>query len=216
MILWVHVPVRTAWALLLVVSLATSTAACASRSAVTVAELVPLDPAEHQRILREGMTEGRLLYIKAEQYQRAPSGNLPEKLIKETWLAAKPDGAVYSAVSTLHFPDGPETMDMTAVYGRLTLEEWLNQTWQIADLAQRAGAEFKGSGNLHGWESLIYEWSTDTEVQRLEIVEDAPLIARESTFAINQKGERTLTQSNTVLEYQLLPPGAEAPAVNGK
>ena len=114
------------------------------------------------------------------------------------------------------FPDGPETMEtMTATYGvtkRWTA--WLIPAWETADFAERAGAEFKGRGNLHGWESLIYEWSTDTQVQRLEIVESAPLIARDSTFAIDQHGHLTLTRSNTVLDYQLLPPGIEPPAVS--
>jgi len=198
----------------LVVFLSPSTVACVGQSAVTAAELARLEPAEHQRVLRDGMTEGRLLYITAEQYQAVPPGNLPQRLVKEIWLGAKPDGTIDTALTTLNFPDGPETTDMTDVYGRLTLEDWLNLTWQIADLAQRSGAEFKGSGELHGWESLIYEWSTDTEVQRLEIVERAPLIARESTLELDPQGELTLAQSNGVLDYRMLPLGEEAPAVN--
>ncbi len=160
------------------------------------------------------MTEGRLLYVKGEQFQSEPSGNLPQRLVKESWLGTTSDGTVNIAVTTLHYPDGPETMDMMAAYGRQTFVDWLRQAWEMADFAERAGAEFKGRGHLHGWDSLIYEWQKDSDIQRLEIVENAPLIMRESAYAIDQQGELTLLQSNTVLEYQLLPPGAEAPPVD--
>ena len=194
--------------------LTTSLLACADPSAITVADLISLDAEEHQTILRDGIADGRLLWFKTEQYQSMPSGHLPQRFQHELWLGADPDGTITTAVSTLHFPDGPETMDMTATYGHQKLTAWLSQAWETADFAERAGAQFKGRGNLHGWESLIYEWSTDTQVQRLEIVESAPLIARESTYDVDQHGELTLTRSNTLLEYQLLPPGAEAPPVD--
>ena len=202
------------WVLLLIMLVAASSLACAEPSAITVADLISHDAEEHRRILRDGIAEGRLLWIKSEQYQSEPSGNLPGHFETEMWLGADPDGSITTAVSTLHYPDGPETMDMTATYGHMTLTAWLDWPWEIPEFAERAGAEFKGRGELRGWESLIYEWSTDTDVQRLEIVAAAPLIAHESTFAVDQLGERTLTQSNTVLDYQLLPPGIEAPAVS--
>ena len=188
--------------------------ACADQTPITVADLISLDAAEHQRVLRDGMTEGRLLYVKRMQYQSEPSGKLPQELTTETWLGAKPDGTIDTAVTTLWFPDGPETMDMLPTYGRSTTDDWLGYAWKTADYAQRSGAEFKGRGQLHGWDSLIYEWERDSDVQRLEIVENAPLIMRESAYAIDQHGELTITQSNTVLEYQLLPPGAEVPPVD--
>lgn len=190
-------------------------AACAGNpQALTVSDLIKLEPEEHRRVLQEGMEQGQILYVKGEQHKSAPSGNLPQRLVKETWLGAGSDGTIGPATTTLHLPDGPETMETMAAYGATTVDDWLGQAWQLSDWAERAGAEFKGRGNLHGWESLIYEWSTDTQVQRLEIVEDAPLIARESALAIDRHGALTLTQSNTVLEYRLLPPGIEAPAVN--
>lgn len=203
-----------AWALLLGLFFASQAFACADQTPTTVADLISLDAAEHQRVLRDGMTEGRLLYVKTEQYQSEPSGSLPGHFETEMWLGADPDGTITTAVSTLHYPDGPVTMDMTATYGHMTLAAWVDQPWQTPEFAERSGAEFKGRGELHGWESLIYEWSTDTQVQRLEIVEDAPLITRESTFAIDVQGTLTLTKSNTALKYQLLPPGAEAPPVD--
>lgn len=170
----------------LVVSLATSQVACVGRSAVPVPDLVPLHPAEHRQVLHDGTTEGRLLHIKTKQYQREPSGNLAQNLTTEIWLGASPDGTFVTAVAKAWFPDGPVTMDMLGVYGRHTLPKWLEQSWNIAKTAEQAGAEFKGRGNLHGWESLVYEWSSGTEVQKLEIVEDAPLIARESPLELDQ------------------------------
>ena len=56
---------------------AASLLACAEPSAITVADLITRDAEEHQRILRDGIADGRLLWVKTEQYQSEPSGNLP-------------------------------------------------------------------------------------------------------------------------------------------
>ena len=192
-----------------------ATIACFDQSAVTVSELISLSPEEHRRTLFDHMTEGRLLNVKSEQYQSVPSGNIPQRLTTETWLGADPHGTFVTAVTKASFPDGPTTMDMLGVHGRQTLSEWLDQAWQMAGWAERAGAEFKGHGALHGWDSLIYEWETGAGIQRLEIVADAPLIARDSSHAINEQGALELLRSNSVLEYQLLPPGSKPPVVDG-
>ena len=201
-----------AWVLLLGSFLAAS--ACAGPTPTTVADLISLSASEHQRILRDGMIEGRLLYVKVEQFQSEPSGNLPQRFVTETWLGANPDGTFDTAVVTLWLEDGPDTMDTLVTYRRSTLSDWLGYAWKAADYAQRSGAEFKGRGKLHGWDSLIYEWRKESDIQRLEIVENAPLITRESDYAIDQQGELTLLRSNTVLEYQLLPPGSETPPLD--
>ena len=202
------------WVLLLVMLVAASLLACVEPSAITVADLITRDAEEHQRILRDGIADGRLLWVKTEQYQSEPSGNLPERLETEMWLGATADGAITTAVSTLHYPDGPETLNMPASYGRQILTAWLDQAWNLADFAERAGAVYRGPGRLYGWDSLIYEWDHDTEIRRLEIVADAPLIIRESSYQVTQQGVLELRTSNSVLEYRLLPPGAEPPAVD--
>ncbi len=202
------------WVLLLVMLVGASLLACAEPSAITVADLITHDADEHQRILRDGIADGRLLWVKTEQYQSEPSGNLPERFETEMWLGATADGTITTAVSTLHYPDGPETLDMPASYGRQILTAWLDQAWNLADFAERAGAVYRGPGRLHGWDSMIYEWDHDTEIQRLEIVADAPLIIRESSYQVTQQGALELRTSNSVLEYRLLPPGAEPPAVD--
>ena len=76
------------------------------------------------------------------------------------------------------------------------------------------GAVYRGPGRLHGWDSLIYEWDHDTEIRRLEIVADAPLIIRESSYQVTQQGVLELRTSNSLIEYRLLPPGAKPPAVD--
>ena len=187
---------------------------CSDERPVTVAELIDLSPEEHRRILFEGMMEGRLLYVKKEQFQSVASGGLPKQFVTETWFGVGPDGKFDSAVSTLWLEDGPETMDMLLVYQGQSIEDWLTYSGQMADYAERSGAEYKGRGKLHQWDSLTYEWQRDSNVQRLEIVENAPLIARESKYVVNQQGELSLTKSNTVLEYQLLPAGSTPPQVN--
>ncbi|MXZ91736.1 MAG: hypothetical protein F4W95_10950 [Chloroflexi bacterium] len=187
---------------------------CSDERAATVAELIDLSPEEHRRILFEEMLEGRLLYVKKEQFQSVASGGLPQQFVTETWFGVGPDGKFNSAVSTLWLEEEAETTDMLLVYQGQSIEDWLTYSWQMADYAERSGAEYKGRGKLHHWDSLIYEWQRDSNVQRLEIVENAPLIARESEYAINQQGELSLTESNTVLEYQLLPAGSTAPQVD--
>ncbi len=192
-----------------------ATLACSNQSTITVADLISYNAEVHQRILRDGIANGRLLWVKSEQYQSEPSGNLPERFETEIWLGGNPEGTVTTAVSTLHYPDGPETMDMTATYRHQTLTGWLDHAWNLAAFAERAGAEYRGPGKLQGWDSQIYEWNTESGVERLEIVTDAPMITRESSHAVNQQGVLELRRSNSVLEYKLLPPGGQPPAVDG-
>ena len=206
--------VPAAWALVAAVISITATLGCSAEQPVTVAELIPLSPEEHQRILLDGMLEGRLLYVKKEQFRSVASGGLPQQFVTETWFSVGPDGKFNSAVSTLWLEDGPETMDMLLVYQGQSIEDWLPYSWQMADYAQRSGAEYKGGGKLNSWDSQIYEWQTGSGVQRLELVENAPLITRESSYEVDQQGELSLTESNTVLEYQLLPAGSAAPPVD--
>ena len=206
--------VPAAWALVAAVISITATLGCSAEQPVTVAELIPLSPEEHRRILLDRMLEGRLLYVKKEQFRNVASGGLPRQFVTETWFGVGPDGKFNSAVSTLWLEDGPETMDMLLVYQGQSIEDWLTYSWQMADYAERSGAEYKGRGRLHHWGSRIYEWQTGSGVQRLEIVKNAPLITRESQYAINQAGELSLTESNTVLEYRLLPAGSAAPPVD--
>ena len=206
--------VPAVWALVAAVISITATLGCSAEQPVTVAELIPLSPEEHRRILLDGMLEGRLLYVKKEQFRSVASGGLPQQFVTETWFGVGPDGKFNSAVSTLWLEDGPETMDMLLVYQGQSIEDWLTYSWQMADYAERSGAEYKGGGKLNGWDSQIYEWQTGSGVQRLEIVKNAPLITRESQYAINQAGELSLTESNTVLEYRLLPAGSAAPPVD--
>ena len=187
---------------------------CSAKQPITVAELIPLSPEEHRRVLLDGMLEGRLLHVKQEQFQSVASGGLPQQFVTETWFGVGPDGKFTSAVSTLWLEGGPESTDMLLVYQGRSIEDWLTYAWQMADYAEQSGAEYKGRGNLHQWDSEIYEWQKDANVQRLEIVENAPLITRESEYAINQQGQLSLTESNTVLEYQLLPVGSAAPPVD--
>ena len=192
----------------------TAAVGCSAEQAVTVAELIRLSPEEHQRVLLDGMLEGRLLYVKKEQFQSVASGGLPQQFVTETWFGVGQDGKFSSAVTTLWLEDGPDTTDMLLVYQGQSIEDWLTYSWQMADYAERSGAEYKGRGKLHQWDSQIYEWQTGPGVQRLEIVEKAPLIVRESEYAIDQDGELSLTKSNTVLEFQLLPAGSAAPTVD--
>lgn len=189
---------------------------CGGEQPLTMAELTTLGKAEHKRVLLEGITEGRLLYSKSEQYALEPGGDLPQRFVSEVWKSVGPDGKIDRSVSRLWLEDGPETLDMGAGMGHLALTEWLEQVWNLAQFLEAAGFELKGRGTLRGMESLIYESRSDAQLQRIEVAMDAPLIAQDSTYEVDAGGELSLVSQNTTLDYALLPLGSEPPPVDGR
>lgn len=184
---------------------------CGGEQPLTMAELTALGKAEHKRVLLEGIAEGRLLHSKHEQYQREPGGDLPQRFVSEIWQGVGSDGKVDRSVSRLWYEDGPETLDMGAGMGHHALAVLLEQVWNLPQYLEAAGFDLKGHGTLLGMESLIYESRSEARLERIEIVVDAPLIARDSTYEIDANGDLVLVSQNAMLDYALLPPGSEPP-----
>ncbi len=203
-----------ATALSLVLAAVVAGLGCRSDQPLTVADLTALGEEEHKRTLLEGIAEGRLLYVKSEQYQREPGGDLPQRFVSEIWQGVGPEGKVDRSVSRLWLEDGPETMDMGFGLGHHALAAWLEQVWNLPEFLENAGFELKGGGTLGGMESLIYESRSESLLERIEVATDAPLIAQHSTYEIDTNGEMSLVRQNTMLDYALLPPGSEPPAVD--
>lgn len=203
----------TASAVLLPVLLAAAVTAigCGGEQPSTLDELRALGKAEHKKVLLEGIAEGRLFYSKSEQYQREPGGDLPQRFVSEIWQGVGSDGKVDRSVSRLWYEDGPETLDMGAGMGHHALAAWLEQIWNLPQFLEGAGFELKGQGTLLGMESVIYELESESRLERIEIAEDAPLIARHSSYEIDSNGDLVLVSQNAMLDYALLPPGSEPP-----
>ena len=174
---------------------------------------------------------------------RLGPSNYPDKVIDETWLQPGENGSIETGVGTMRSLDGEllgysslerSVLVFTDVATGMTfdinvghwdsLESWLNEVWNRPQTIQDPGVEFKGQGRLNQRESLIYEWSYTSQggpddgaqrsmLRRIELVEDAPLLYRESLYEIDDQGVRTLIEDTTVVEYGLLPEGSTVPTV---
>ena len=195
-----------------------------------------VSPAErNKQELLDGLAEGRILYYKTESYKtdRIIPGiaDPPEQLVVETWLQQGPgerdelsvatmrdmDGRLlqYLRVSegkqTMTFPSTGETMEMSFDWYSPT--EWVEETWIFPRyLGTNPGTELIGAGELNGRTSLIYEARSRSRRTRIELVEDAPLLRRDSIYRIGIDGGETLTEDETIVEYRLLPTDSRVPS----
>ena len=195
----------------------------------------PLSPADrNKQVLLDGLADGRILYFKIEDYQinRIIPGAIdpPDRVIIENWLQPETgsqgelnvaavrdqDGGLlqYTQATddkyTTTFVSSGETMETNIQWG--SPAEWTEEIWNVPrNLASHSGFELKGIGELHGRATLIYEASSDSRKTRWELVEDAPILWRNSTYRIDSEGRETLTEEETVVEYRLLPPGSSIP-----
>jgi len=141
--------------------------------------------------------------------------HLPQRFVSEIWQSVGPDGKVDRSVSRLWYEDGPETLDLGAGgMGYHAPVALLEQAWNLPEFLEAAGFDLKGHGTLCGMESVIYELESESRLERIEIAEDAPLIARHSSYEIDSNGDLVLVSQNAMLDYALLPPGSEPPPVD--
>ena len=195
----------------------------------------PLSPADrNKQVLLDGLADGRILYFKIEDYRinRIIPGAIdpPDRVIIENWLQPETgaqgelnvaavrdqDGGLLQYTQstddkyTTTFVSSGETMETNIQWG--SPAEWTEEIWNVPrNLASHSGFELKGIGELHGRATLIYEASSDSRKTRWELVEDAPILWRNSTYRIDSEGRETLTEEETVVEYRLLPPGSSIP-----
>ncbi len=174
---------------------------------------------------------------------RLGPSDYPDRVIDETWLSAGANGSIEAAVATMRSLDGELlgytrlengglvfTDVATGMTFNINVDHWgslessVNEVWNRPQALQDSGVEFKGRGRLNERESLIYEWTYTSQggpdsgaqrsmLKRIELVEDAPLLFKESSYEVDDQGVKTLIEETTVVEYGLLPEGSTVPTV---
>ena len=188
----------------------------------------------NKRDVLDGLADGRILYLKNEDYRKTRilpgTDHPPERVIIEYWLQSETaeggelglaternvEGRLlqYSVVKddilTTTFVSSGETLETH--WTRPSPSDWIKMTWQWAGrLASDPDIAFRGTGEMNGRATLIYEALSDLSRTRWELVPDAPLLRRDSTFRIDGQGKETLTEETNVVEYRLLPAGSRVP-----
>ena len=201
----------------------------------TVAEVVSSVEQNKQSLL-DGIAAGQPLYYKVEKYQRDPigpagPGTYPNTTISENWFVPGEDGRITNVAGTLRNLQGEllgysqlvngvltytdigtgMTMDMAAHDYSVTLESVVEWFWALPQALQSRGYAVKEPGTLNQRESLIYERATDGRLIRVEVVEDAPILFKESHYEGDTAVQDALTSESTFVEYKLLPVGRALP-----
>ena len=143
---------------------------------VSAAQLLSDRDAAKQDLI-DGTADGRLLYIRSEDYvlDRIGPSEYPDTVILETWLGTDDDGLLSTGVSTTSNVDGvvllhsrladgqvvatdvaaEMTFEHKAVNG--SLESWLHSVWERPDQVAGEGVRDKGEGSYNDMPSRIYE-----------------------------------------------------------
>ena len=145
-------------------------------SPVSAAKLLSAQDADKQDLI-DGNADGRLLYIRSEDYvlDRIGSSEYPDTVLLETWLGTDDDGLVSTAVSTMSNADGIVLLHSKLVDGQVvstdvdtgeifrhqtmnaSMESWLNGVWERPDRMSGEGVRDKGEGSYNDMPSRIYE-----------------------------------------------------------
>lgn len=167
----------------------------------------------------------------------------PDTVITETWLGQGENGSIDPYVSTVRTLDGVllqhgrvqdgvsvitdvatgRTFTMNTGNGQ-TLSSWLDEVWDRPQLIQDSDAEFIGQGSLNQRQSQVYEKSFTFEggpdagmqmamIKRIELIEDAPLLLKQSLYDVDSQGTKSLVEESNLVEYKLLPSGSTVPPV---
>ena len=143
---------------------------------VSAAQLLSDRDAAKQDLI-DGTAEGRLLYIRSEDYvlDRIGPSEYPDTVILETWLGTDDEGLVSTGVSTMNNVDGVVLQHSRLADGNLvitdvatgmtfehtavnaSLESWLHGAWERPDRMAGEGVRDKGEGSYNDMPSRIYE-----------------------------------------------------------
>ena len=189
-----------------------------------------------------GLTPGRILYIKYEEYiaeRITPCGPPhPQTVIGEGWWEVRADG-LFNGVDVVRGPEGElltyiesagnESESVDVVTGQRAyypfiagstkgIAGWIESVWELPMSIEEDGYEFKGRSELNGRDSLVYEetlvdWNGEKSVRGMEFVEEKPILFRQSIYDVGEGGERTLVDQHTFVEYRVLPEGAVMPTI---
>ena len=138
--------------------------------------MLSVQDADKQDLI-DGTADGRLLYIRSEDYvlERIGPSEYPDTVILETWLGTNDDGLVSIAVSTMSNADGVVLLHSKLADGQVvstdvttgetfehqtmnaSMESWLNGVWERPDQMAGEGVRDKGEGSYNDMPSRIYE-----------------------------------------------------------
>ncbi len=97
---------------------------------------------------------------------------------------------------------------------------YVESLWNVPQFVVDRGYIFTGRGELNGRDTRIYEQPRTSNsdegletVGRIEFVEEWPILMRQGIYEVDADGKGTLLQSNTLVEYRVLPQGATVPTI---
>ncbi len=158
----------------------------------------------------------------------------PKTTTDETWMLVGDGGLLTAAMTKVYDPKGKLIATATSgggatVYHDLladgvmefpdmtggNLAGSLGELWRFSRHLEDGGYEAPSSGVLHGETSSIYSRTTAREVggvsqsfrTEIEMVADAPLLHRQSEYAIRDGVETLLTRED-ITSYAVLPSGS--------
>ena len=186
-----------------------------------------------------GLTPGRILYIKYEEYiaeRITPCGPPhPQTVIGESWEQVGGDG-LFSGVAVSRGVDGQLLTYMEITSGEVEYTDvatgqrmyygspspsaegvvsWVKAFWEHPPSVMDDGYTFEGRSELNGRDSLVYENELDggKYIHRMEFVEEKPILFRSASYDVGEGGQRTLVNQHTFVEYRVLPEGAVMPTI---
>ncbi len=154
-------------------------------SAVTAAELSDRAEQEKQALI-DSVAEGRVLYIKFEDYDRDRIGlgpsDYPKAVIQESWTTVGLGGAFEETIGTTRSLDGElighsHLEDGVLVYSDLIADAYeefevegywgsidtFTASWGLPKFVDERGFRFVDRGELSGWDTLVYELARPAE-----------------------------------------------------
>ena len=193
---------------------------------------------QNKQSLLIGIAAGQPLYYKVLKYQKDPlgpggPGSYPSTTISENWFVAGDDGQISDAVATLRTTEGVllgynKLVDGALVYTDIqtgdefvlnhdfsgALSSIVDSFWALPQSLQNRGVAVKEQGTLSERASLIYEkQQSNGRLRRTELVENAPMLYKESIYDGASAVQSALRWENAIVEYRLLPAGTDLPTV---
>ena len=208
-------------------------------SPLTTAELRATAEQNKQALL-DGILAGKVLYLKEERYREKPVAPDPQHTIVETWMVADSDGKRLVIVSTSRDTEGRllayteqrggGEQIYTQLYPRretskMPVPEYLSDIvyslgtqWDaLLTFEERPEYVFTERGTHAGRPSLIYQRNLEGRAHTMEIVENAPLLFKQTLYDSFAPLDTAVVEWSAFTEYGLLPegyalpdPGAEA------
>ena len=168
----------------------------------------------------------------------------PKSVIQESWTTVGLGGAFEKTIGTTRSLDGElighsHLEDGVLVYSDLIADAYeefevggywgsidtFTSAWGLPNFVDERGFRFVDRGELSGWDTLVYELARPAEstsnvpnglrrFNRLEFVEDRPILMRQSSYEVEDDGEEVLLRSTALVQYEVLPLGSAPPDID--